>query len=73
MGNYFRILPDGRDLNYGKFFDQGEDRLTHMTHGEDYNSNNTERLDLDAMIQLLLKLEGMQRISRGEFASVEEC
>jgi UDP-glucose 4-epimerase len=73
MGNYFRIPPDGRDLNYGKFFDQGEDRLTLMAHGEDYNSHNTERLDLDAMTQLLLKLEGMQRIARGEFASVEEC
>ena len=73
MGNYFRIPPDGRDLNYDKFFDQGEDRLTQMAHGEDYNSHNTERLDLDAMTQLLLKLEGMQRIARGEFASVEEC
>jgi UDP-glucose 4-epimerase len=73
MGNYFRIPPDGRDLNYGKFFDQGEDRLTQMAHGEDYNSHNTERLDLDAMTQLLLKLEGIQRIARGEFASVEEC
>lgn len=73
MGNYFRIPPDGRDLNYDKFFDQGEDRLTQMAHGEDYNSHNTERLDLDSMTQLLLKLEGMQRIVRGEFASVEEC
>jgi len=73
MGNYFRVPPDGRDLNYCKFVDQGDSKLTYSAHGEDYNSHNTERLDVAGMTQLLLKLEGMKRIARGEIASVEEC
>ena len=73
MGDYFRVPPDGRDLNYGKFVDQGEARLTQTAHGEDYNSHNTARLDVEGMTQLLLKLEGMQRIARGETTTVEEC
>jgi UDP-glucose 4-epimerase len=73
LGEYFRVPPDGRDLNYGKFFDHGEVRLTQTTHGDDYNSHNTTRLDVEGMTQLLLKLEGMQRLSRGEPATAEEC
>jgi UDP-glucose 4-epimerase len=73
MGDYFRVPPDGRDLNYGKFVDQGETKLTLTSHGEDYNSHNTERLDVQGMKQLLLKLEGIKRIARGETATVEEC
>jgi UDP-glucose 4-epimerase len=72
MGDYFRVPPDGRDLNYAKFFDQGDAHLTETTHGEDYNSHNTARLDLEGMTRMLLKLEGMQRIARGEVATVEE-
>ena len=55
-----------------EFVDQGEAKLTQTAHGEDYNSHNTTRLDLQGMTQLLLKLEGMQRIARGELATVEE-
>lgn len=66
MGDYFRIPPDGRDLNYSKFVDQGEARLTETTHGEDYNSHNTTRLDVAGMKQLLLKLEFMRRVASGE-------
>ncbi|BAL23235.1 polysaccharide biosynthesis protein [Azoarcus sp. KH32C] len=73
MGEYFRVPPDGRDLNYAKFVDEGEAKLTQTTHGEDYNSHNTTRLDIEGMTKLLLKLEGMQRIARGEAAAVEEC
>ncbi len=72
MGDYFRVPPDGRDLNYAKFVEQGEQRITHSTHGEDYNSHNTTRLDLQAMKALLLKLDFMQRIARGEHAVAEE-
>jgi UDP-N-acetylglucosamine 4,6-dehydratase/5-epimerase len=71
MGNYFRVPPDGRDLNYAKFVEQGEDRITQSTHGEDYNSHNTTRLDVAGMKALLLKLDFMQRISRGEHAVAE--
>jgi UDP-N-acetylglucosamine 4,6-dehydratase/5-epimerase len=73
MGDYYRVPPDGRDLNYSKFVEQGETTLTQTTHGEDYNSHNTTRLDLDGMTALLLKLESMQRIARGEVVAVEEC
>lgn len=73
MGEYFRVPPDGRDLNYAKFVEEGEAKLTQTTHGEDYNSHNTTRLDIESMTKLLLKLEGMQRIAHGEAAAVEEC
>lgn len=66
MGDYFRVPPDGRDLNYAKFVEQGEQRITQSTHGEDYNSHNTTRLDVDGMKNLLLKLDFMQRTARGE-------
>lgn len=72
MGEYFRVPADGRDLNYAKFVDQGEKRLTQTAHGEDYNSHNTTRLDVEGMKQLLLKLDFMQKIARGENASPEE-
>jgi UDP-N-acetylglucosamine 4,6-dehydratase len=72
MGNYFRVPPDGRDLNYEKYFEQGTQRLTQTTHGEDYNSHNTTRLDLEGMKELLLKLDFMARISRGEHAEAED-
>lgn len=72
MGDYFRIPPDTRDLNYAKFVEQGEQRITQSTHGEDYNSHNTRRLDIEGTKALLLKLEFMQRLSRGEQAVAEE-
>jgi len=72
MGDYFRIPADGRDLNYGKFVEKGDEKLTQSSHGLDYNSHNTNRLDLDGMTQLLLKLEGFQRFSRGESICLDE-
>lgn len=72
MGEYFRVPPDARDLNYAKFVDQGEQRITRSTHGEDYNSHNTTRLDVAGMKALLLKLDFIQRIVRGEPAVAED-
>lgn len=72
MGDYFRVPPDGRDLNYAKFVDEGEARLTETTHGEDYNSHNTTRLDVEGMKALLLKLDFMKRIAAGERVAAEE-
>lgn len=69
LGDYFRVPPDGRDLNYAKFVEQGEQRIT---QGEDYNSHNTRRLDVEGMKALLLKLEFMQRIASGEAATPED-
>lgn len=72
LGDYFRIPPDGRDLNYAKFVEVGEQRLTQSSHTEEYHSHNTTRLDLAGMKALLLKLDFMQRIARGEHAVAED-
>lgn len=72
LGGYFRVPPDGRDLNYAKFVEEGERKLTQSSHGEDYNSHNTTRLDVPGMRALLLKLDFMQRIVRGEAAVAED-
>ena len=72
MGEYFRVPPDARDLNYAKFVDEGERRITQSTHGDDYNSHNTTRLNVLGMKSLLLKLDFMQRITRGETVSFED-
>ncbi len=68
-GEYYRILPDLRDLNYSKFVESGEEKIS---HSEDYNSHNTQRLDVEGMKQLLLKLDFMRAIHRGEHATPEE-
>ena len=66
LGDYFRIPTDTRDLNYSKFTEAGESLITKALHNEEYNSHNTERLDVEATIKLLLKLEFMKKISKGE-------
>ncbi len=68
-GEYYRVPPDLRDLNYSKFVEQGEERISHT---EDYNSHNTVRLDVQGMQELLLKLNFMRAIQRGENAAPEE-
>lgn len=68
-GDYYRVPPDLRDLNYAKFVEQGEEKISRT---EDYNSHNTERLDVEGMKQLLLKLDFMRAIQRGEHATPEE-
>ncbi|MBV5328186.1 MAG: polysaccharide biosynthesis protein [Chlorobium sp.] len=54
LGGYFRIVPDGRDLNYGKYFTEGEEKIAEV---EDYNSHNTRRLNVEEIKELLLKLD----------------
>ncbi|MDE5639614.1 MAG: polysaccharide biosynthesis protein [Odoribacter sp.] len=53
MGNYFRIPCDSRDLNYDKFFVEGNQEIAKI---EDYHSHNTRRLDVEGMKELLLEL-----------------
>ena len=72
MGDYFRVPADGRDLNYTKYVEQGTAQLTSSAHAEEYHSHNTTRLDAAGMTQLLLKLDFMQKIARGEHAIAEE-
>lgn len=54
MGNYFRIPADNRDLNYDKYINKG---TTLFERADEYNSHNTERLDIEGMKKLLLKLD----------------
>ena len=67
MGEYFRIPADNRNLNYGKYFTEGESKVSEV---EDYTSHNTQRLGVEGMKQLLLKLRfvcedlGMQEKSQ---------
>jgi UDP-glucose 4-epimerase len=69
MGGYFRVPADLRDLNYGKYIEEGELKIS---ISEDYNSHNTERLDILGMRQLLMRLPFMEAIIRGENACPEE-
>ena len=69
LGGYYRVPPDLRDLNYGKFVEQGEVKISEAT---DYNSHNTERLDMAGMQALLMKLRFMQATVRGELVDAEE-
>jgi len=69
LGGYYRVPPDLRDLNYGKFVEQGEVKISEAT---DYNSHNTERLDIAGMQALLMKLRFMPAIARGELVDAEE-
>jgi len=69
LGGYYRVPPDLRDLNYSKFVEQGEEKIS---QAEDYNSHNTDRLDVDGMKELLRKLKFIQAIERGEYIPPEE-
>ena len=69
LGGYYRVPPDLRDLNYGKFVEQGEVKISEAT---DYNSHNTEQLNFADMQALLMKLHFMQAIARGEQVEAEE-
>ncbi|MDG6246508.1 nucleoside-diphosphate sugar epimerase/dehydratase [Glaesserella parasuis] len=69
QGYYFRVPADQRDLNYGKYVETGNLRISEVT---DYNSHNTERLDVEGMKKLLLKLEFIRSMIKGEYISPEE-
>jgi UDP-N-acetylglucosamine 4,6-dehydratase len=69
LGGYYRVPPDLRDLNYGKFVEEGEVRISEAV---EYTSHNTIRLDVDGMKALLMKLSFIQAIVRGEHVEPEE-
>jgi UDP-glucose 4-epimerase len=69
LGGYYRVPPDLRDLNYSKFVERGDKKIS---RAEDYNSNNTERLDIEGIKVLLRKLEFIQAIERGEYIPPED-
>ncbi|EKO3487353.1 polysaccharide biosynthesis protein [Vibrio fluvialis] len=62
QGNYYRIPSDNRDLNYAKYHEEGEKDLSVI---EDYNSHNTDRLDVEGMVKLLHKLDFVSDIAAG--------
>ena len=63
MGDYYRVPPDLRDLNYGKYVEHGDERISQV---EDYNSHNTVRLDIEGMKSLLMKLPFIRAMCVGE-------
>lgn len=69
LGDYYRVPPDLRDLNYGKFVEQGEVKISEAV---EYNSHNTTRLDLAGMQALLMKLRFVQAALRNEQIEAEE-
>ena len=54
MGAYYRIPADNRDLNYAKYFSEGEEKISYF---EDYTSHNTSRLSVEEVKEFLLKLD----------------
>ncbi|TGM78930.1 NAD-dependent epimerase/dehydratase family protein [Leptospira levettii] len=57
MGRYYRIPADNRDLNYKKYFVEGEEKVSEL---DDYTSHNTNRLQIKEIKELLLKLDYIQ-------------
>lgn len=57
LGNYYRIPADNRDLNYAQYFSEGEEKISLL---DDYTSHNTERLNVEQIKALLLKLDFIQ-------------
>lgn len=57
MGDYYRIPCDNRDLNYDKFFTEGNEDVSRI---EDYHSHNTRRLDVEGMKEQLMRLRFIQ-------------
>lgn len=62
MGDFYRVPSDNRDLNYGKYFEEGRDPIQKL---EEYSSNNTAQLTVDEMVEKLLKLDYIQDELKG--------
>ena len=63
LGGYYRVPADTRDLNYAKFFVDGDESISQE---HEYTSENTERLDVDGMVEMLMKLEFIKRSLESE-------
>lgn len=57
MGEYYRIVMDDRDLNYEKYFEKGKNSMEEIA---EYNSDNTEQLDVAGMLKLLAKMGNIE-------------
>lgn len=69
LGRYYRVPPDLRDLNYGKFTEFGE---VSISAAEDYHSHNTLRLDVEGTKSLLLQLRSLKAVLDGQPVELEE-
>lgn len=69
LGGYFRVRPDLRDLNYGKYVEQGEVKVSESI---DYNSHNTTQLNVSGMKNLLMRLPVIRSILEGDLTGFEE-
>ena len=69
LGDYFRIPPDMRSLNYDKYINSGDKKLSLL---EEYTSHNTERLDVNGMLELLGKLTFVKSLKEGIIVNPEE-
>jgi UDP-N-acetylglucosamine 4,6-dehydratase/5-epimerase len=67
LGAYYRVACDNRDLNYNRYFSEGDETVSRV---EDYTSHNTHRLDASAMTDMLRKLTCVQQALRGERVDV---
>jgi UDP-N-acetylglucosamine 4,6-dehydratase len=59
QGDYYRVAVDARDLNYGEYFDEGDLRESEI---DDYHSHNTERLDVQQVVELLKGLPDFRKL-----------
>ncbi|MDP3950830.1 polysaccharide biosynthesis protein [Microbacterium sp.] len=59
QGEYYRVSVDARELNYGQYFDEGEEAESLV---DDYHSHNTERLDVDGVLDLLMGLPAFRHL-----------
>jgi UDP-N-acetylglucosamine 4,6-dehydratase/5-epimerase len=59
LGDFFRVPPDNRDLNYSSYFDVGEKRIS---ESEDYNSDNSGLIDLAAAKAKIAEIDYMRRV-----------
>lgn len=68
-GDYYRVPPDLRDLDYAKFVEEGD---MNISAAGDYNSHNTDQLDVDGMVRLLEKLPMFSDDNKNSFLQLEE-
>lgn len=68
LGSYYCVPPDLRDLNYAKFVEQGDLKISEAV---DFNSNNAARLDVSSLKNILINLNYIQSILRGDQAEAE--
>ena len=69
LGKYYRVPPDLRSLNYEKYIEKGEPKISEAT---EYSSHNTDQLDINRMKQMLLKLKFIQALKKGNYIESEE-